>query len=942
MFRSLVRRLHARSGAGTVAVGRHRRPTPTRLSAGAAAVALLLSASAVAALGERSANGATATGTLTKTGVDLTTTSRDTVSGGDTVQYVLSATNDTSSRADVNITDVLESGQTVKTASVSAPPGYRVKYSTDGGVTYSATEPASGVNAIQADGSAVPGSTGAAAAVPVPGGAIKTSTSQGDGYQAIFFNGRIYNVHHHTDAGDQRTIDCHVQATGDPCPRVGGGVWPDGGLSVLSTAGTDLVAAPAITMLSTSNNPFAHLTAAGKLYIPVKMFGPRLEAGLACIDLVAEKSCGYTHVFTPTAPANDSSTTSVAQQGVAGGVSVGDRFYLVGDAGQVYCMNTATVTPTSCGGPAQPFNPAPTASLFYGSASQLRSFDGGAHLYVARPAAQGFGNVVSVGCLVTASLTPCPGFVPPTVPIGNQVSSQLLPVLNAAGDQTGICVSTYIPTESGQCWDASNGSPIPNPYPTGAVLGHPGMQMWGRSGQGTPAVIGTRVYYTAYFGLAGAAGDERYVCHDFRDTDGTVCGGFDASLMAGTPSAPLKAYTLTPDPNHPGCIWEVGDEGIIDALDANTGANAFSGRPVTGCGSLNTEVQVAVSPAAFYCDGSATSHTTSYDELTLTGLPSGYTFSGTLTLTDQNGATLDSRQVDQSSFPLDLSSYQTGGVTTLHAKLQLHVPDSSPWLGAGPQLQVTFTGDAPQVCFKVAVPDNCAQGLSHLDNTAKLRINTVAAADATYSFGTYHPASTCAQPGLTYLKTADKKQARPGESVKYTITVTNSGDTDLPNATFSDDLRDVLLDAEYNGDVHADRGSAVVTGTALTWSGPLKRGEAAVLTYTVTVKSAAPDGATFDNTVLDTTDNVPSNCESTSTRPECAVTVMVLVDTPKDVPLPPPGTSTTPPKLIDTGLGADSTSSGPSVVAVAVGGSLVVGGVALLLVMATLRRRSND
>ena len=921
MFRFLSRASRGRhSVAPRPPAGRHRLPKGTRITAGAAVVAAIAGITVSAALAESSASAASVAGTLTKTGRDLTTGSTSTVAGGDTAKYVLAATNDTTAPAAVTIDDTLGAGQTV-TGPISAPPGYQASATSTG---------------ITASGTAVPGSTGSSVPLPAGTGTISASRSKGDGYQAIFFNGRIYNVHHHSTVED-RTIDCHVQATGAPCPRVGtGDPWPAGGLNVLATPGSPLTEAQ--TTLSTSSSPFTHLTSGGKLYVPAAVFG-KADAGLMCIDLATEKSCGYTHVYTPTNATNTGH--HVAGQNIAGGASVGDSFYLVGDVGQVFCMNLAGTPVQPCAGawPVQVFSPAPTANDYVAAQSQVRTFDGGAHLYIARP-----DSALYIGCLDTATQAPCASFKPAASTDG-LAGGQLLPVLDAAGKQTGVCAPRPAGDSAGRCWDV-NGNVIADPYPDVATIGDTfTAQQWGRSLTGAPAVVGTKVYYTAALFVDSSDFNnqntvplgEKYVCHDFAAPTKTICSGFNAKFMKAPIGYdfPLRAYTLTPDPQSPSCLWEVGDLGVIDVVDARTGANAYSGGTVSACAPTKTHGDLTVTPGDFYCDGTASAHWSHYDQLTLGGLAQGATLAGTLTLSDGAGHVLNSTQVTQASFPIDLSKYST---PKLQATLDVQV---SSWPAAGAYLQMTFDGDAPQVCFTVKVADNCDAALTTLTNTAVLSIDGVRADDARYEFSRYDSASTCPAPALSYAKSASVATVHPGGTVDYTISVRNVGNTAVPAASFTDDLADVLSDAtlEQPG-VTVSSGTAAVSGTMLTWTGSLAVGQQASITYTVRLEPDASVGAALDNTVVDSTTDVPSNCEDGSDDPHCSVTVTTEAAPDSDVE---PVSDTNPNGLarIDTGLGADRDGSTSSTPAIAAGAALVLGGMGLLLALAARRRRSG-
>ena len=84
-------------------------------------------------------------------------------------------------------------------------------------------------------------------------------------------------------------------------------------------------------------------------------------------------------------------------------------------------------------------------------------------------------------------------------------------------------------------------------------------------------------------------------------------------------------------------------------------------------------------------------------------------------------------------------------------------------------------------------------------------------------------------------KAASAATAHPGDTVTYTITVTNSGQgayTAAEPAGFSDDLSEVLDDATYNDDA---TGGATYASSTVSWSGALAVGATATITYSVTV-----------------------------------------------------------------------------------------------------------
>ncbi|WP_114856413.1 CshA/CshB family fibrillar adhesin-related protein, partial [Brachybacterium sp. YJGR34] len=125
---------------------------------------------------------------------------------------------------------------------------------------------------------------------------------------------------------------------------------------------------------------------------------------------------------------------------------------------------------------------------------------------------------------------------------------------------------------------------------------------------------------------------------------------------------------------------------------------------------------------------------------------------------------------------------------------------------------------------------------------------------------------------LEIAKTADVESAAPGDTVTYSVTVTNTGQvayTDDAPATLDDDLTEVLDDATYNDDAAADAGSVSYAEPVLSWSGALEPGASATITYTVTVNDPASGDGELLNTVVGPEE---SNCDD-GTEEGCNVPV---------------------------------------------------------------------
>ena len=114
---------------------------------------------------------------------------------------------------------------------------------------------------------------------------------------------------------------------------------------------------------------------------------------------------------------------------------------------------------------------------------------------------------------------------------------------------------------------------------------------------------------------------------------------------------------------------------------------------------------------------------------------------------------------------------------------------------------------------------------------------------------TEHPVAT---PGFEITKTADPEsgtEVTSGDTITYTVTGTNTGDTALDPVSINDDLSKVLDKADYNDDVSATSGDVTVDGTDLAWTGKLAKGEQVTITYSVTVNPEAA-GQKLNNVVV--------------------------------------------------------------------------------------------
>ena len=130
-------------------------------------------------------------------------------------------------------------------------------------------------------------------------------------------------------------------------------------------------------------------------------------------------------------------------------------------------------------------------------------------------------------------------------------------------------------------------------------------------------------------------------------------------------------------------------------------------------------------------------------------------------------------------------------------------------------------------------------------------------------------------PALTITQTATVTSTTPGSTLGYTITVADTGPTSYTGAVVTDSFAELTDDATYNGDATATTGSLSYTSPDLTWTGDLTPGQAAIITYTITVSNPDDGDKHLTNTV--TSDDLGSTCPTGNTNPACSVTVIDLI-----------------------------------------------------------------
>ncbi|SOD70768.1 uncharacterized repeat protein (TIGR01451 family) [Jatrophihabitans sp. GAS493] len=161
------------------------------------------------------------------------------------------------------------------------------------------------------------------------------------------------------------------------------------------------------------------------------------------------------------------------------------------------------------------------------------------------------------------------------------------------------------------------------------------------------------------------------------------------------------------------------------------------------------------------------------------------------------------------------------------------------------------------------------------DGSLQNRVVTPPASGGSCPAASVDPRCSSSVPVRTFsvVKSASTTTADPGDTVTYTIAVTNTGTKAYPStnpASFTDDLTGVLDDAQYNEDATATSGPApTYTAPVLSWSGPLGVGASVTVTYSVRIASPDAGDHLLSNGVL-TPPGSGGNCPSATAGADCA------------------------------------------------------------------------
>lgn len=462
----------------------------------------------------------------------------------------------------------LDPGFVYQSGGVTAPEGWTVQYSIDGGMSWVSAEPspASTVTDVRATkaslaaGPIVNGSQifSSETVAPIPASTFSASTG-GDGWDVFFYENYVLNIFHHQN--DYVALNCLLRTTGTLCP----------GYNPTQTSGA---AYSRFNGYRAGNRSGGWaLTTTGKVYAFTAQASSG-KPGVLCIDVTTAPpgNCGFIELG-----ANTNITTHSYLSNAEG---AGGRLFGIETANnQLLCFDPTTNlkcenSPVSLSGTA---GQTPRAHVYPLGDKVFASTD------------------TTLYCFESSTLAPCAGSWPVSYASLSWTSTSMSPVahMNTTGTIDGVCMWNG-------CLDLTGAKR------TGAGWVNPhSITPWSASNNNTSS--GTYGRFEATSGrayLQKVLSSHEIYCFDYATE--AACAGFDTTPKPTDSSL----YALRADPNNPGCVWYNTDPGRIGLFDAFTGEASCAGNPV-----------ITLQPSSF-APRYACSTTRGVDEWTLVKLKS--------------------------------------------------------------------------------------------------------------------------------------------------------------------------------------------------------------------------------------------------------------------------------------------------------------------------------
>jgi uncharacterized repeat protein (TIGR01451 family) len=347
-------------------------------------------------------------------------------------------------------------------------------------------------------------------------------------------------------------------------------------------------------------------------------------------------------------------------------------------------------------------------------------------------------------------------------------------------------------------------------------------------------------------GLTGITDDAAYN-GDAAATVGTVSYASGVLTWTGTlavGASTIVTFSITV--NNP----DTGDKVLVaTASSAAPGSTCPAGTTSAACRSTLAVLTPAMDIVATTGTASAVLGGTVHYTVTITDL--GQTSYSGAVITDSLAGLLD-----DATYNGDAAA-STGSVSYASPNLT--------WTGS------LATGATATVTFSATVnnPDTGDKILS-TDITSTVTGNNCTAGSTDAACATSVPVTV-----LTITNTASVGTTTPGGTVRYTVSVVNSGQVSVDDIAVTVPLSDVLDDASYNNNAAATAGLVSFSSPNLSWTGDLDPGESVTITFAVTVNNPDTGNKALADTITSTTPG--STCPASGPAAACTASVTVLI-----------------------------------------------------------------
>lgn len=371
----------------------------------------------------------------------------------------------------VILTDKLEGGHTMVPGSLKLPSGWTAQYSTNAGVSFSSSQPASGVNAMIFNNPfVVPSGLGKGRTMSLPLSGPVNLSGGGDGFApGVLANGKIMGINHHQGNPNIWCYDTSTEAvcTGYPkAPGIPTGMSPlvvnignklyigdDSGNAAYGQLG-QIYCWDGETDSSCGSSPVVQDSGyAGPVVIDNKIYVLTKGGHIDCYD--PANSLQRCQGFTPVAVGVNALDTNTWGTNGSDIQTIGKRIYVANTAGAMACFDTATNA--KCADWA--VNP---ISITTGQTDVFRRMD----------ANEKMTGVCIAGYNTNATCYDLDGSNPVSVPVSPVHASQ--PGLNAVAEtyvDTRVFFPQFYPENSVGCWDWATNSVCTGSSMSGGVFG---------------------------------------------------------------------------------------------------------------------------------------------------------------------------------------------------------------------------------------------------------------------------------------------------------------------------------------------------------------------------------------------------------------------------------------------------------------------------------------